>query len=179
MKKWLYIILACIISSCENNRGKYGGYKMEYENGLDYYIVLDKIDTVLENYPNYNRGSFVKFYKNKLSVDTLFIAFGGLVIESFVDYDNVCFDEKFVIIKQKPLKYICECNDTCLIKKYPNKNDLPTFKMCKDALEKSKYYQYWIIVKIGDSVYGPFNKKQYLLQRLELRVPKALKLKYE
>lgn len=38
-----------MLSSCETNWGKYGGYKVEYENAMEYYIVLDKGEVVYAN----------------------------------------------------------------------------------------------------------------------------------
>jgi len=39
--------------------------------------------------------------------------------------------------------------------------------------------QYYIIVKETDSVYGPYNKKEYFLKRKEIRVPENLVLNEE
>lgn len=179
MRYLLVIILAWVLSSCETNWGKYGGYKIEYESAMEYYIVLDKIDTVLENYPYYNKGAFIKYYRNDSVIDTVFISGDGMgmVIAPFVDADKTSFDKVFILIAQKPLENICECNDSCLKNTYHNRNDLPTYEMCKEALEKSTFYQYWIINKAKDAVYGPYNKEEYLQKHEELGVSKELQLK--
>ena len=171
------IFFTLILFSCESNWGKYGGYKIDYESELEYCIVLDKVDTVLKNYPYYNKGAFVKYYSNDNIFDTVFIGNGGTVIQSFVDHKNVYSDNKFIVLKQKPLKDICECNDSCLVYKYLNKNAETTYEICKDALDKSTIYQYWIIDKMKNTVYGPFKKEQYLQKRKELRVPNEIQLK--
>lgn len=178
MRYLFIIILACVIFSCETNWGKYGGFKIEFESAIEYYIVLDKIDTVLENYPYYNKGAFIKYYRNDSAIDTVFIGGDGMgmVIPSYVDATKTSFDSKFILIAQKPLDSICECNDSCLKNTYPNWKVLPTYKMCKEALEKSTYYQYWIINKTNNAVFGPYNKKVYLKKLGELGVPKELNL---
>lgn len=179
MKYFLVIILAWVLFSCESNWGKFGGYKIDYENALEYYIVLDKVDTILENHPYYNKGTFVKYYRNHFIVDTVFIADGGYVIGSFVDVNKTSYDNTFILVAQKPLDCICECNNSCLKNKYIKTNDLPTYKMCKEALEKSIFYQFWIINKTIDAVYGPYNMEEYLYERKELGVPNELKLDFE
>lgn len=171
MKYLLVIIAAWVLSSCETNWGKYGGYKIQYESALEYYILLDKIDTVLENYRYYNKGAFIKYYRNDLAIDTLFIGYEGRVIGSYVDADKTTFDSTFILVAQKPLDSICECNHSCLINTYPNSNDLPTYRLCKEALEKSTFYQYWIINKTKNAVYGPYKKEEYLQKQEELGVP--------
>lgn len=169
--------MVLIISSCETNWGNYNGYKMEYESAMDYYIVLDKIDTILENYPYYNKGTFVKYYNNDLTIDTFFIGNGSQVISSFVDADKSNFDSVFILVAQKPIKNICECNDSCFITmpSFDNKS----YSRCKEALVKSTFYQYWIINKVKNAVYGPFNKKEYLQKRREIGVREELQLKGE
>jgi hypothetical protein len=181
--KYLFIIMMVLmISSCETNWGKYGGYKMEYDSALDYYIIIDKGEEIYANdskEEQLKKGTLVRYYSASGAVDSVLLGKGSTVIESFIDHDNVSYDSDFIILKQKPLKDICECNDSCLKNRYPNMNDLPTYKMCKEALEKSVFYQYWIINKRKDAVYGPFQKQEYLQKREELGIPKELKLKEE
>jgi hypothetical protein len=49
----------------------------------------------------------------------------------------------------------------------------------QEYLSQNGNSKYWIIVHANDSIYGPFNKEEYLQKRDELRVPKELKLKKE
>ncbi len=150
---------------------------MEYDSALEYYIALDKIDTTLENYPYYNKGAFIKFYRTNSIIDTVFIGKDGEIIESFVDDDKVSFDETFILAAQKPLLKICECNRSyCATDSYDRENT-SGYQRCKDALEKSNFYQYWIINKIQNAVYGPFSKEEFLQKQEELKVSKELKLK--
>ena len=39
----------------------------------------------------------------------------------------------------------------------------------RDILDNSKFHQYWIINKITDDVYGPFNKSEVLSQKERIR----------
>jgi len=180
MKNYLLIhILAWSISSCETDRGNYDGYKIAYESKMEYYIVLDKTDTVLENYPFYKKGTFIKYYRNDSVIDTVFISDKGMIVAPFIDINKTLFDNTFILIVQKPLDSICECNDTCLINTYQNSRNLPKYKMCYEALENSSFYQYWIINKLSNTVYGPYRKDEFLNKRRELGVPKELKFDFE
>lgn len=86
----------------------------------------------------------------------------------------ISYDSTFILIAQKPLSSICECNDSCLINTYSNRNDLSTYKKCKEALKTSLFYQYWIIDKTKDAIYGPYNKKKYFEKRKIIGVPDEL-----
>jgi hypothetical protein len=176
MKNNILCILGLLVLSCETNWGKFGNYKIEYDSALEYYLVLNKIDTVLENYPYYNKGAFIKFYKNDSIIDTNFVAFEGTIVSSHISDDNVVSDDKFILIAQKPLNKICECNDVCLDKKYPNQK-ISSYLKCKKALEESNYFEYWIINKELDIVYGPLTKYSYLKKCKELMIPKNLEMK--
>lgn len=175
------LLLAILLSSCETKWGKYGGYAMDYESALDYYIVLDKSDTTYiqkwDDTRTEYEGAFIKYHKNDIQIDTIFVSKGGKVIGSYVS--DVKYDNSFILVKQKPLDSICECNQECVSKKYKTWNKLPTYKLCKRALKKSTFFQYWIINKMKDVVYGPLKKEEYSLKRKELGVPDNLRLKTE
>jgi hypothetical protein len=46
-----------------------------------------------------------------------------------------------------------------------------------DFVFKNGYSKFWIISHENDSIYGPFDKQEYLQKRLELGVPVELELK--
>jgi hypothetical protein len=46
-----------------------------------------------------------------------------------------------------------------------------------DFVSKSGSSKYWIITHVNDSIYGPFNKEEYIQKREELEIPKELVLK--
>jgi hypothetical protein len=48
-----------------------------------------------------------------------------------------------------------------------------------DYLSQEGYSIFWIIVHSSDSIFGPFNKKEYLQRRKELGVPERLKIDNE
>ena len=70
----------------------------------------------------------------------------------FIVIDNIEFDDTYVIIKQKPIDSICECNDSCLNIKYKSNKDLPTYAMCKEAMKHYTQYKYWILEKSKDII---------------------------
>lgn len=179
MKYLLCVVVTLVLSACESNWGEYGGYKMDSDSAMDYYIVLDKIDTVLTDYPYYNKGSFITYYGKDVAPRTGFCGNGGRVIGSFVDDEMVAFDSTFILVGQKPLDSICECNHKCMDERFSNVSELPTYKICKNALEASSYYQYWIINKSQNAVYGPYLRVDFLQMREELGVPDELKYPFE
>ncbi|MCE2989518.1 MAG: DUF3997 domain-containing protein [Nitrosomonadaceae bacterium] len=80
-------------------------------------------------------------------------------------YNN---DEKFIIAIEKFI-LLSEQEKTKLISedKY------------YDLLLEKGITKYWIIYKTNDSIYGPFDRQEYLQKREELGVPRELQLKEE
>jgi hypothetical protein len=181
--KVLYVkilLLILSLSSCENNWGKYGGYKMEYESAMEYYIALDKGEVIYASdtkAESLKKGTIVKYHRSSGCIDSVLLGKESIIIEAFVDADRISYNSTFILLAQKPLDRICECIHSCLENTYQDRNDLPTYKLCKEALKKSTFYQYWIIDKTKDSVYGPYTKEEFLQKHEELGVPKGLKLK--
>ena len=173
------LVLVFIVSSCETKWDNYGGYKMDYDSKLQHYIILDKSDTVCTNPLGYtHEGCRIIFHNPQGNIDTFCIDKGGTVIETYVD--EVKYDDKFILVNQKLLGKICECNPDCLKEKYGKESHTATsFEFCKDALKKSKIHDYWIIVKATNDVYGPLSTSQYTQKRKALSVPVNLKLDFE
>lgn len=180
LKKYVFFWgLALMLFSCDSNWGEYGGYKMDYDSKLEYYIVLDKADTTCVNSLGYShKGSQITFYRDSCTTDTICLAKGAIVIETFVN--EVVFDSSFVLVDQKPLDKICECNVDCLREKYNREAYTATsFDFCKEGLEKSSIHDYWIIKKKTDEIYGPLSRVDYLKKREVFGVPDELKLDVE
>ncbi|MFZ4414769.1 MAG: hypothetical protein ACOYOV_16915 [Bacteroidales bacterium] len=95
-------------------------------------------------------------YKNTIIID-------GLIV-------NYSFDSIFFIAKQKPRDFILK--DTY---------DDPSMNIIKrdKIFEASTFFQYWIINKTTDSIFGPMTKEKYLKKFEELKIPKELILKEE
>jgi hypothetical protein len=172
--KYLYTLLSVFfIISCSTDWRNYGGYMMESSSKLDYFIVLDKADTIIENGW---KGVYINYHKDD-TLKTYFLGKGGKIIDSYVD--DVCFNEKFIIVSQKPLDSICECNSKCGSNKYENWDKLATYKLCKKALKKSTFHNYWIINKNKNELFGPFTPDKYIEIKNNLKIPENLKLKFE
>ncbi|MFH1051065.1 MAG: hypothetical protein V1779_09095 [bacterium] len=45
-----------------------------------------------------------------------------------------------------------------------------------EAFDKIRYYDYWIIDKQTDSIYGPYKKLDFQLKFKELNLPDSLKI---
>ena len=101
------VVILVIVSACETNSiwQNYGGFKMDYDSEFEHYIILDKKDTILKDYPYYNHGAILYFRINDVSTDTLFVSNGGTVIETYID--DVVFNDIFILVDQKPLEKIC------------------------------------------------------------------------
>lgn len=107
----------------------------------------------------------------------------NIVINAHVlDYS---FDSNFIVVEQKPKELILKDTYT---------NPEMNLEKRNEIFENSQFLQYWIINKKEESkysldsltmlarysnVYGPFKKEEYLKKRVELGVPKGLKLKGE
>ncbi len=80
------------------------------------------------------------------------------------------FDSTFIIAEQKPRDVILKSTYT---------NPSMDFKTQERIFKKSSIRQYWIINKVKDSVYGPYEKEIYMQKRKVLGVPDNLRLKLE
>lgn len=173
---YLYIFLA-LTSSCEINwNEEYGGYKMDYGTTFERYLVLDKADTVFITQFGVREGCKILYHDSQGCVDTVCIAKEWSIISSYVD--EVKYDDNFILVARKPFELICDCNWDCIIEKYGSKRyGLERPNLCKDALKNCTMYDFWIIVKSTNNIYGSYNKQEYLQKRKELKVPEKLELK--
>jgi hypothetical protein len=171
------LLFIFISFACEPDWGKYGGYALEYASALEYYIILDKGEEITANDTNsesLKKGLFIKYHKQNNLVDTILIGRGAIVIQSFVN--DVKFDNKFILVDQKPIDSICECKPECIKRLYGTKANLSSYKLCEESLRKSRFHQYWIIKKDVDEVYGPFQKERFLQVQRSLGVSDNLQV---
>ncbi len=171
MKFYSGLLILLLFCSCISDISDYGSYKFDYDSKVDHYIMLNKIDTVIQDYPYYNKGAFVYFHRADSTVDTFFMGKGGDVVQPYVD--DVRFNDRFILVKQKPLDKICECNDSCLAIKYPDNEK--TYPLCSDALKKSTFFNYWIIDQSNDNIYGPYDRQTFSKQLNVLKVPETIR----
>ena len=101
---------------------------------------------------------------------------------------NATSDSTFILLYQKPVDSICECNYECF--KHMPSYDKKSHSRCKKAFKESVLRKYWIVDKSKKSVfdtktrtrsnvYGPYDMNDYLKKRDELRVPPELILEVE
>ncbi len=177
MRKILMIVsIFFLFTGCETKWGKYNGYSLSYDNSVDYYIQIDKGDEILltDSQPTIKKkGTLVRFVNEFGKSDTLLLGKNDRVIESFVNEAN--FDGTFIIVDQKPAKEICECDMKCLSTEYKGYDSLPTYEMCKEALRKSTFHQYWIVNVKEDLVYGPFSRDKFLAKKNDFKIIIGLK----
>jgi hypothetical protein len=76
------------------------------------------------------------------------------------------YSEEYIIAIEKPRDSI-----------YNFKENLRYDKMMKKVLE-SNFNQFWILKVKNDSLFGPFQKTEYLKKRKEIGVPDNLKINY-
>jgi hypothetical protein len=177
----IFTIIMCLhCLSCENNLKSMEGYRIEYRNRLDHYIAFSKGPTFSAADDSVEirvKGVRIKYHYPDGKIDTVFSGRNWEIISSYVDFDECSSDKNFLLVAQKPLRNICECNDTCRSNKYGS--DVSSFQLCDKAIKDSKEYSYWIIIKQSDDVFGPYSKTQYLLMREKLNIPVKLKMKWE
>jgi hypothetical protein len=111
------------------------------------------------------KGSIITFInKSDIKIDT--IGTGGVVLPSIVlDYKS---DNKYGVVLQKPINKIIDNN---IASKKPNEID--------ELIEKSTTYNYWIINKQNNKIYGPLNFSDYKILKSKLKVSNNLKLTNE
>ena len=179
--KFLYLTIILLLYSCETDWGNFGGYCLDYNehDRTSRYLILDKgnirtaVDTEKEML---KKGILVKYYSNSSKVDTFLLCKEDIIIDSYIEDFN--FDNTFILVDQKPIDSIFG-----VTKEYFDKNHVPYLMRIKEptkkALNESNFHQYWIINKLKDNIYGPFNKKEYYLKKRELGITDNLRLKFE
>ena len=93
MKSCFIVLLVALLVGCNPNWGKFGGYRLEYDSALDYYIVLDKGESIYASDSDSEarrNGIIVKFFRPSGIVDSILVGRDGYIIESFVDKHNLC-----------------------------------------------------------------------------------------
>jgi len=179
MKKIFIFLMALIQVSCDPEG--YGGYRYDYNHSLDNYIVLDKGEFVGYTFTEKERerkGIKVKYFRENGDVDSIYLGIDAQVITSYIERGNIVNDENYVLLSQKPMSEICECNYDCLNEKYGFDDSRISFEICESYLWNSKKRNYWIINQKKNYIYGPLTKKYFLKKKKELGVPKNLKLKW-
>ena len=156
-----------VISSCQEQTYDLGGYSLNYDSRLDKNVILDNPAGGAEiSYWNKDSIFTKDYFKNTA------IIIDGYIVEAKAD-------NSFIIVDQKPLDSICECNDSCLQSKYKNWNDLSTYKMCEEGIRKSTIHFFYILDKKKNILYGPMSIKQFYYKKKELYVSEKLKLDTE
>lgn len=167
-------ILLLSFISCNSNWNNYGGYKMEYDSSIDYYITIDKGEVVYgtSKADLLKKGTLIKYHKSSGKIDSTYMGRGGIVIQSFVDKRNVAFNDKFLLVAQKPLDSIF---GIITYDGFAHRKINPT----KELLDKSNFYKYWIIEKKDNNIYGPYTKQEYSRKKTELKVAENLRIDIE
>jgi hypothetical protein len=76
------------------------------------------------------------------------------------------FNSSYIIVNQKPWDSIVG-----------KAEEYKSYYDCEKIFKYSSFHQYWIINKTNDSVYGPYQKQEFLQKFKELGVPDSLKIK--
>ncbi len=137
-----------------------------------------------ERFPSVGDGYKQQLGANgyRILTDTLnTIIISGHILES-------ASNDTFILVYQKPVYKICECNYECFMTM--DSYDKQSYKRCKEAFKESVLRQYWIINKLQESifdshtktrsnVYGPYSYDDYLKKKVELGVLENLNLVIE
>lgn len=79
-------------------------------------------------------------------------------------------NNEYVIIYQKPIGEMCDCDPVCFINTHNSTQD-SSFFACKKAFQKSTTFQYWIVKKTPELLYGPFSHQEYANTLRKLNLP--------
>lgn len=133
------------------------------------YIILDKVGNRTDNSSNddsRNDYTLLICIDSNNVIDSSYATNEGRVIYNYVDY-FISDYEKFILVAQIDIKELWE---------YENMKEMANILKMK---RKNCEYQYWIINKIDDIIYGPFTQSKFIEKRKELGVPKELKMKFD
>lgn len=164
MKYYILFILIFFAACIPGPKDLGGGYVLAYNNN-----ILDRI--ILINSPG--GGITLTYYEGTKKIERYFKN-EDWIVDSYVA--NATFDDKFILIDQKPIDSICECNQKCLELKYPNYNNMTTYKMCEDAIKKAKIHLFYIIDKPHNILYGPMSKNELNNEIIQLQINEIIQL---
>lgn len=155
------VVFLLLLISC--HKEKEDIYIQEFDHNQYYCLILNKIDKEFKYKDDFGvsidtKGAKIKFISNTVIEEV--ISKGADVIPALiVEYK---YDSNFGIVIQKPIYEIPKWG-----KVRPSEFD--------KLIEEFKIYNYWIILKKKNEIYGPLSRENYLILRKELKVPSSLK----
>lgn len=162
--KYLILFILIFYSGCiPGSEDLGGGYVLGYNNTLDRVIQINssKGGITLTYYEDSNK--IVKYFSNE-----------DWIVDSYVS--KAVYNDEFILIDQKPIDSICECNQKCLEIKYKNQKNLSSYQLCEDAIKNATVHLFYIIDKNRNILYGPMSKNSFNTYLKNLNVDKNLKL---
>ena len=156
-----------------NNYGKYGRIYplvIDYDYNEDYIIAL--------------QNPSEKYFKILLSFDLCsmhshsFSSEDSIRIKNIEAYNQIFLDDTVLYnnILSKKLTKNCGTKNSLI---YDSIADSLIKNSPKFKLIFSRKYNYWIIKKKGDEIFGPYSENEYLEKRKEIGVPEGLQVKIE
>ena len=166
--KYLLIGLLFLLSGC---------IKFSHDLG-DGYILgfgINSIDRIIY-IKNAEGGKGITYFEDSNKIERYFKNEEG-IITSYVS--QVAFDDNYIIVDQKPIDSICECNFECLQFKYGDFDDLPTAIMCEDAIKNAILHYYFIIDRKKGIIFGPMAKESLDKESRKFDIDKNLNFRYQ
>jgi hypothetical protein len=131
---------------------------------LFFLISCDRKEIELEKLGN---GYFLKYTESYYIMICNNAYFAGPDTYSIIIKSHImeyAFDSTYIFISQKPF-------DSLELEK----REYLDYNESKKYFKNIKFKQYWIIEKISEKRYGPFNYEQYVNKKLELGIKDSLK----
>lgn len=175
MKNLLEVALLLIFCSCNRGTIDYGGFSTELDSEFGIHLKLTLADTLGEHLwsdgtVTQHGGMFLKYHDTN-SIDTLFIWFDTVVIESHIN--NVKFDSNYITIDQKPLDLIFGRIESDNFNPYRT-NWPGNLQDAQRMLQESPIHRYWIINKGTKEIRGGYKKEMFDSICKELKIPQEL-----
>lgn len=165
--KNLLTLLLFFLSGCISTSHDLGsGYILGYEtDNLDRIIYLNKtyggaLVTYFEDSTKKNR-----FFKNEEGIVTSYVS-------------QVAVTDKYILVDQKPIGSICDCNFDYFHKKYGDSDQIGFIQRCNDGIKNSFVHLFYIIDKEKNIVSQPMSKKELDEKCQELGINKNLKFRF-
>lgn len=141
-------------------------------NTLDY--GTDNHDRIIYlNKPD--GGAFITYFEDSVKSERFFKNEEG-IITSYVS--QVAVTDKYILVDQKPIDSICDCNFEYFHKKYGDLDKIGFVQRCDSGIKNASVHFFYIINKEKNIVSKPMSKEKFEQKIEKLGINKEFKFRY-